>query len=268
MRVSYAGGPYGKKVMRVTEMAGRLLRIVSESQTLITTEPGGAVWRRNHWVRRVSPAQVALLICDMWDNHWSRGATERVNSMVPNLDALVRRVREAGVQIVHCPSDTMDFYAGSPARERVRAVSSVPPVERLHDDPPLPIDDRDGGSDTGEAVMRPVWRCQHPGIGIDEDRDGISDDGREVYGFLRNRSRSVVLMTGVHTNMCVLNRSFGIKQLVRWGMDVYLVRDLTDSMYNPARPPYVDHDAGTRLVIGYIEKFWCPTTTTGDIGTE
>ena len=39
------------------------------------------------------------------------------------------------------------------------------------------------------------------------------------------------------------------------------VRDLTDAMYNPARSPYVDHDEGTQLVIGYIEKFWCPTVT-------
>jgi hypothetical protein len=65
--------------------------------------------------------------------------------------------------------------------------------------------------------------------------------------------------------MCILNRSFGIKQLVKWGVTVALVRDLTDSMYNPARSPYVDHDTGTQLVIGYIEKFWCPTVTSDAI---
>ena len=35
-----------------------------------------------------------------------------------------------------------------------------------------------------------------------------------------------------------------------------LVRDLTDAMYNPEDPPHVSHDAGTQLVIEYIEKFW------------
>jgi hypothetical protein len=64
---------------------------------------------------------------------------------------------------------------------------------------------------------------------------------------------------GVHTNMCILNRSFAIKQMVRWDMPVALVRDLTDSLYNPALPPYVSHDWGTALVVEYIEKFWCPT---------
>ena len=70
---------------------------------------------------------------------------------------------------------------------------------------------------------------------------------------------------GVHTNMCVLNRSFAIKQMVRWGVNIALVRDLTDTMYNPAMPPYVSHDEGTQLVIGYIEKFWCPSVSSDDL---
>jgi hypothetical protein len=31
-------------------------------------------------------------------------------------------------------------------------------------------------------------------------------------------------------------------------------------MYNPEMPPYVSHEEGTRLVIEYIEKFWCLTS--------
>jgi hypothetical protein len=65
--------------------------------------------------------------------------------------------------------------------------------------------------------------------------------------------------------MCILNRSFGIKQMVRWGVNVALVRDLTDAMYNPAMSPYVSHEAGTQLVIGYIERFWCPTVVSTDL---
>jgi hypothetical protein len=64
---------------------------------------------------------------------------------------------------------------------------------------------------------------------------------------------------GVHTNMCILGRSFAIKKMLKRGMLPLLVRDLTDAMYNPAKPPYVSHDEGTALVINYIEKFYCPT---------
>ena len=70
---------------------------------------------------------------------------------------------------------------------------------------------------------------------------------------------------GVHTNMCVLHRTFAIKQMVRWGVDMALIRDLTDAMYNPAMAPYVSHAEGTRLVVEFIEKFWCASVQSGDM---
>jgi hypothetical protein len=53
--------------------------------------------------------------------------------------------------------------------------------------------------------------------------------------------------------------------MVRCGIDTVLIRDLTDTMYNPARRPYVSHDAGTALVVDFIEKFWCPTVTSDEV---
>jgi hypothetical protein len=70
---------------------------------------------------------------------------------------------------------------------------------------------------------------------------------------------------GVHTNMCVLNRSFAIGPMVRRGVDVALVRDLTDTMYNPKAPPHVPHDEGTNLVVEHIEKYWCPSMTSQEL---
>jgi hypothetical protein len=65
--------------------------------------------------------------------------------------------------------------------------------------------------------------------------------------------------------MCILNRTFAIKQMTNWGISCVLVRDLTDAMYNPASRPYVSHAKGTELVIEHIEKYWCPTTLSGDL---
>ncbi len=93
----------------------------------------------------------------------------------------------------------------------------------------------------------------------------ISDKGTEIYSYMQQQGISQVAIMGVHTNMCILNRSFAIKQMLRWGMDTVLVRDLTDAMYNPAMPPYVSHDEGTQLVIAYIEKHWCPTILSNDL---
>lgn len=225
-----------------------------------------ARWRTVEEAEAVDPARAAILICDMWDRHWSKGASERVDAMAPRMDAVVSKARERGVHVIHAPSETMPFYEGTPARRRMvesEQIEPPPPIE--HSDPPLPVDASDQGSDTGEPDWHRAWTRQHRAIAIDQDRDGISDKGTEVYSFLRREGIERLLIMGVHTNMCVIGRSFAIKQMVRWGVPVALVRDLTDAMYNPAMPPYVSHDEGTALVIGYIERFWCPSIQSADL---
>ena len=221
---------------------------------------GCAGWEIEERTETVPADRIALLLCDVWDHHWCRGAEMRLEAMIPRMNAAVRAARDRGAMILHAPSDTMDFYEESPARRRMKDYPRTEAPAPLDlPDPPLPLDDSDGGCDSGETPWHKAWGRQHPGIEIDPDRDGISDSGEEIYSFLRHRGIAMLLVMGVHTNMCVLRRPFGIKAMVRWGVPVALVRDLTDTMYHPARPPYVSHEEGTRLVVEYVEKFWCPT---------
>ena len=53
--------------------------------------------------------------------------------------------------------------------------------------------------------------------------------------------------------------------MVYQGQNVALVRDLTDTMYNPRSKPFVAHTRGTELVVEHIERYWCPTFTSNDI---
>jgi hypothetical protein len=62
-----------------------------------------------------------------------------------------------------------------------------------------------------------------------------------------------------------LNRTFAIKQMSKWGVRCILLRDLTDSMYNPQDRPRVSHDAGTQLIVQHIEKYWCPTMLSSEL---
>ena len=221
---------------------------------------GSDDWEEVSLTRGFPAGQTALIICDVWDRHWSRGASERVDAMAPRINQVVQALRRQGVLIVHAPSDTLEFYRDHPARKRVLEVPQVETPSPLElPDPPLPIDDSDGGSDTGETSWHKAWTRQHPAIEIREE-DAISDNGQEIYGLFQHRGIQNVVILGVHTNMCVLKRSFGIKNLVRWRLNTVLVRDLTDTMYNPAMPPFVSHDRGTELVVEHIEKHWCPTT--------
>jgi hypothetical protein len=115
-----------------------------------------------------------------------------------------------------------------------------------------------------KCKIREAWSRQTPGITI-ADGDAITDHGQETWNLLAERGIDHVMICGVHLNMCVLGRPFAIRQQVALGKQVALIRDLTDTMYNPERPPGVNHFAGTDLVIEHVEKYWCPSFTSSDI---
>ncbi|SRR5581483_2349243 len=218
-------------------------------------------------------AETAIIICDMWDNHYCQNAARRVAAMAPRMNRVIRAARALGVTIIHAPSGTMDMYAGMPQRLRLQnAPKARPPVPILKSCPldrskeaALPVDDVTQPCDddrVGPAVRR--FNRQIDLLTIAPE-DGISDDGGEIYSYFRQQQiRNVVLM-GVHTNMCVLGRPFGIRQQTRLGINVVLARDLTDAMYDPRQRPWVTHERGTELVIEHIERYWCPSISGEDL---
>ena len=107
------------------------------------------------------------------------------------------------------------------------------------------------------TALELMARHRISGIPIVEG-DLITDNGEQVYSALKLRGIQHLLVAGVHTNMCILNRSFAIKAMTNRGVRTILVRDLTDSMYNSRARPFVDHFTGNDLVTWHIEKYWCP----------
>jgi nicotinamidase-related amidase len=213
----------------------------------------------------IDPSHTAIIITDMWDRHWCHGATRRVGAIAVRMEPLIEQARRAGILVIHAPSDTMSFYKDAPGRLLAEnAPKATPPPEQKIQDGPLPIDDSDGGCDTPGDHEHRVWSRETPLLTI-APGDIISDSGTEIYNVLRLRHINTLLYMGVHANMCILNRTFGIRQMTRWGMRCILVRDLTDAMYNPASPPYVSHAQGTELVIEFIERYWAPTTTSTEL---
>ena len=207
------------------------------------------------------PAKTAIVICDMWDDHWCKNAATRCGKLAKKMDPVLKACRDRGMTIIHCPSECMDFYKDNPARKRVAVVKkATPPKARVLPNPPLPVDDSAGGcDDEKQARFFKAWTRENAAITIDDDKDYITDNGNEVYSVMKAKGIDTLLVMGVHTNMCVLNRSFAIKQMVKWNVRTFLVRDLTDAMYSPTTKPYVTHEKGTELIIQYIEKNWCPT---------
>jgi nicotinamidase-related amidase len=241
-------------------------------RSLAETAKGRGQYQVAQQDARWDPRKTAAIVCDMWDKHWCAGATGRVGEMAPRMNDLLKALRLRGVLIIHSPSDTMKFYEQHPGRKLALSAPAVEPRVPLkgwcHLDKAregaLPIDDSDGGCDcqpmckTGRAWQKQIAALEIAG------GDAIADN-REAYYLLRQRNVENVLIMGVHENMCVLGRPFGIRQLVTQGLNVALVRDLTDTMYNPRAKPFVDHFTGTDLVTWHIEKHWCPTVTSDQV---
>lgn len=242
---------------------------------------GSGPWKTTSRVERWSGARSAVIVCDMWDDHWCRSASARVGEMVPAMNRFLAEARSRGMLVIHAPSSVTSFYDGTPARDLARrapfAKTPVPlaTAERwgthwcwpdASHEGVLPIDDSDMGcSCTGtKCTIREAWKRQHPGIDI-LPGDALTDDGQEAWNLLQARGVDHVILCGVHLNMCVLGRPFAIRQMVRLGKEVALARDLTDTMYNPERPPGVDHFTGTDLVVGHVERYWCPTFESSDL---
>ncbi len=217
-------------------------------------------------VRGFKPGETAIILCDVWDKHWCENATKRCDVLAHKMEALLKELRPRGVLVIHAPSDCMDFYKDTPQRKRAQEAPKVDlPKATEIACPPLPIDDSDGGcDDASPSKSYKAWTREHPAITVAEN-DVVSDNGQEVFNVLAQRGIKNLLIMGVHTNMCVLNRTFAIKQMTKWGIRCVLVRDLTDAMYNPKKSPFVSHEEGTELVVQYIEKYWCPTVLSGDL---
>lgn len=234
--------------------------------------------------KRWAAKQTAVIVCDMWDAHHCLNAVRRENELVPRMEEFLKKARSQGALIIHAPSSCMEPYKDHPARKRAQAAPKAATLPKdigewcrkipAEDKGKYPIDQSDGGEDDDpkehaewHAKLKAMgrnphapWKSQHAGITITDD-DAISDSGVEIWNLLEQRGITNVMLVGVHTNMCVLGRPFGLRQMSKNGKNTVLVRDLTDTMYNPKMPPMVSHFEGTRLIVEHIEKYVCPTIT-------
>jgi putative membrane-bound dehydrogenase-like protein len=218
---------------------------------------------------RWNPAQTAIIICDMWNQHWCRGATRRVGELAPAMNRTIAAARAKGILIIHAPSSCMDAYKNHPARKKAQQAPRAANLPKhigqwCHKIPSeeqgiYPIDQSDGGCDDGpQCPQGSPWNSQTAAIEIHSE-DAISDSGEEIWNLLESRGITNVMLMGVHTNMCVLGRPFGLRNLARSGKNVVLVRDLTDTMYNSRMWPYVSHFEGTNRIVEHVEKYVAPT---------
>jgi nicotinamidase-related amidase len=259
---------------------------LNERYRVVTTGGVKVLYKKAEW----KPKETVIIVCDMWDQHHCPKAVERVQEMAPRLNRVLEKARALGVFIIHAPSACMDAYKDHPARKRALAAPKAANLPKdigvwcykipVEEKAKYPIEQHDGltDCDCSDAEQlaynkklaalgrnpRAPWKSQIALLKIHEE-DAISDSGVEIWNLLQQRGIKNVILVGVHANMCVLGRPFGLRQMVKNGKNAVLMRDMTDTMYNPKRRPYVSHFQGTRLIIAYIEQTVCPTITSDQL---
>lgn len=253
------------------------------------TSPDSGRYHRLTREETWKPSETAIIVCDVWDLHHCQNAVLRAQEFAPRLERVLATARDQGVTIIHAPSGCMNHYVEHPARKRAQLVAPSPALPDeitkwcyqipAEEKGVYPLDQTDGGEDdepeqhakwAAELESRGLnpkapWSKQTDLLTIDSDKDYISDKGDEIWSILTAKGIDNVILTGVHTNMCVLGRPFGLRQLSKNGKNVVLMRDMTDTMYNPGAWPHVSHFTGTDLIISHIEKFVAPTVTSDQL---
>jgi nicotinamidase-related amidase len=155
-------------------------------------------------------SKTAIIVCDMWDDHWCQSAARRVTEMAPALNRMLNAARNQGTFIIHAPSSVTKHYADQPQR---KAAQSAPyakaPIELSKaerwgttwcwPDPAfegvLPIDDTDMGCSCHpeKCEIRDAWTQQIASIEI-HPKDAITDQAQETYNLLAaNGIENVIL---------------------------------------------------------------------------
>src|SRR5574340_560985 len=80
----------------------RSIRVTLQKRGPLKTGDKNFIITRN--IHQWDPTQTAIIICDMWDKHWCKDATTRVNELAPKINEVISIARSGGVLIVHAPS--------------------------------------------------------------------------------------------------------------------------------------------------------------------
>jgi hypothetical protein len=112
----------------VALLAVMLITIDGTSVTLRHREMstvGRQEWIEHNIVTEWIPKQTALIVVDMWNEHWCRSATSRVGELAVIMNETLSAARKLGFNIIFAPSDCTKYYENNPARKYVVGLPNV-----------------------------------------------------------------------------------------------------------------------------------------------
>jgi nicotinamidase-related amidase/type 1 glutamine amidotransferase len=221
--------------------------------------------------KRIDPAKTAIVVIDMWDRHWCRTYTARVANMVPRMNRTLDAARKLGIHVVFAPSDVVEFYKDYPQRKAMLAIGDRPLPPKTTFRPPAQPTGKDccecGPTQPCKANSFGHWSRQHPDLRIAEgDLIGDCNNERELLNFCQDRGIDTLIYMGVASNMCVLNRQFGMSNMKQYGLKLMFVCDLVQAITaNGLDPASKTPDwnftpaKGSAVIQRYLEKHIAPS---------
>ena len=250
------------------------------------------------------PQQTAIIVCDMWPAEAAEKCAHnsaREIDLALAMNEVFKVAREMGILIVFAPSDDTEkfeqWYGHLPARQtsaKYRHGYGNPRHwdfwwhgkggENEWSRLAFPGEKYAGGfpreSGRGCDYHTTPNQPQPPQMKelIIDDRDIITDDFVEMIGgtvdnktynecLFKERGIRNVIMTGCHTDICVIGRPFGCRALVMAGYNAVLCRDLTNHTLNcnMFEPNGHSHIEKLNEICNYVETWICPTITSTEI---
>lgn len=206
----------------------------------------------------VDSAKVAVVVVDPWNFHWCKTATMRVDALIPRMNKALEAARSLGMTVMLCPSDVVDNYAGWPQRETVIAMPKHAPPPLAAVNCPAPPDGGGCACGSERCIVNYGWDGMHPSLHIAKT-DLIPDTLEDVWTICKDRKITHLIYMGVHTQVCLLGKPMGLRNLKAAGMPCILARDITDAHpgYNPATG--FTPDGHTAEVVAHFERYLAPT---------
>ena len=163
-----------------------------------------------------------------------------------------------GMTVMLCPSDVVDNYSGYPQREAIFAIPQAE-VPNVVDVTCPPVPDAGGCACGRERCSGNFgWDGMHPAFKIGAN-DLIPDTQAEVYAVCSKLGLTHLIYVGFHTQVCLLGKPMGLRNMKAAGLHCVLARDMTDAHPGYAPERGFTPDLNTQQVVEHFEKHLAPT---------
>lgn len=167
--------------------------------------------------------KIALIIVDTWSRHFCKTTTNRTEELCGRINSALPLFRSAGARIIFTP---YGFKGKHPRFVKVRDTKMKNTVQLSPSSPPRRgtalCDCKMGDKKCGQALVdfgiSPVLKLEDGDIICNKSVDGFLPQGTEY-----------ILFGGIATNICILSRPYGIKNMMSAGYKCALIGDLSET---------------------------------------